>query len=56
MTRNGYQSFASLQRAEGRAEAESIARDIARNVRTPGPARHGVPFRHPLTGEWCVRR
>lgn len=51
-----YQSPASMQRAEGRAEAEAMARDIARNMRPLRPARHGVPFRHPVTGEWCVRR
>lgn len=51
-----YQSPASMQRADGRAEAEAMARDIARNMRPLRPARHGVPFRHPVTGEWCVRR
>lgn len=51
-----YQSLASMQRADGRAEAEAMARDIARNVHTPGPARHGRPFRHPVTGEWVTLR
>lgn len=49
-------SHRAQQHADGRADAERMARDIARSMRPLRDARHGVPFRHPVTGEWCVRR
>jgi hypothetical protein len=51
-----YRSPRQVQHAEGRAERDATVRAIAARVSTPGPARHGVPIRHPVTGAWAVLR